>query len=178
MRSGAWVGDRIVVSGTIGDAALGLAVRQGRLEAGADRPFLEDRLDLPEPRVALGLALADSAVAHAAIDLSDGLVADLGHLCTASGVGAVIEIGKIPFAPGARGLLEKDGSLLPLLLTGGEDYELLFTVAPGAMDLVAALARDVGVPLTEIGEIIAGDKIKVMQGGQPLELDRGGWRHF
>ncbi|MBF0294018.1 MAG: thiamine-phosphate kinase [Magnetococcales bacterium] len=178
LRSGAQAGDRIVVSGTIGDAALGLAVRQGRLAVAADRQFLEERLDLPEPRVALGLALADSAVAHGVIDLSDGLVADLGHLCAASGVGAVIETGRIPFSPVARDLLEKDGALLPLLLTGGEDYELLFTVSPGAVDLVAALAREVGVPLTDIGEITTGETIQVMQGGQPLALDRGGWRHF
>lgn len=181
-RAGSLAGDRILVSGTIGDAALALAMRQGRVPAasdGADGAYLDARLDLPEPRVALGLALCDAAAFHAAIDLSDGLVADLHHLCGAAKVGAVIDAERVPLSPAARRQLERDPGLLPLLLTGGEDYELLFTAPAGAAELLAAISRDTGVPLTDIGEMVAGrSTVEVRRDGQPLLLEQGGWRHF
>ncbi|MBF0271165.1 MAG: thiamine-phosphate kinase [Magnetococcales bacterium] len=179
-RKGALVGDRILVSGTIGDAALGLASRQGRLtvEDPADRAFLEARLDLPEPRVALGVAVSDAAAVHAMIDVSDGLVADLGHLCQASGVGARIDAAHIPLSDAAQRQLTQDPTLLSMLLTGGEDYELIVTAAEGALEMLVTLARQTGVQLTEIGEIIATPEMEVVSDGQPLVLEHKGWRHF
>ncbi|MBF0627731.1 MAG: thiamine-phosphate kinase [Magnetococcales bacterium] len=179
-RAGALVGDRILVSGTIGDAALGLAVRQGRLvvEDEADRVFLASRFDLPEPRVGLGVAVSDAAAVHALIDVSDGLVADLGHLCQASGVGAQVDVAKIPLSEAARRLLAQDAGLLPLLLTGGEDYELICTAAEGALEMLHTLARQAGVALTEIGVITEAPGVVMLADGQPVRLEQGGWRHF
>ncbi len=179
-RSGSVVGDRILVTGTIGDAALGLALRQGRLTVadGADRDYLNHRLDLPEPRVNFGVALADAAVVHGVIDLSDGLVADLGHLCAASGVGAHLQAEKLPLSLAAKRQLEQDPALLSLLLGGGEDYELLCTVPEGALELLLALAKDEGVTLTEIGVLTQSQEIQVTLADQPLVLGPGGWSHF
>ncbi|NGZ05471.1 MAG: thiamine-phosphate kinase [Magnetococcales bacterium] len=179
-RSGAQVGDRILVTGTIGDAALGLAVRQGRLQAvdEADRLYLEGRLDLPEARIAMGLAVSDAAVVHAAMDISDGLVADLGHLCQAGGVGAQVDVEKLPLSAAARRMVERDPELWPLLLTGGEDYELLVTATEGALEILETLARQTGVPWTEIGVITSAAEIEIRQQGQPMSLPQKGWRHF
>ncbi|MBF0213292.1 MAG: thiamine-phosphate kinase [Magnetococcales bacterium] len=179
-RAGAVVGDRILVSGTIGDAALGLAVRQGRMRCDSteDRSYLEGRLDLPQPRIALGLAVSDAAAVHAMIDVSDGLVADLGHLCQASGVGARVDVEKMPLSDAARRLVTQDPSRLALLLTGGEDYELIVTAAEGALEMVMTLARQVGVALTDIGEITASGAVEMMDQGAPIVLEQSGWRHF
>ncbi|MBF0125813.1 MAG: thiamine-phosphate kinase [Magnetococcales bacterium] len=179
-RSGSIPGDRILVSGTIGDAALALAVRQGRLTLpeGPDLAYLTDRLDRPEPRLALGLGFSDAAAVHALIDVSDGLVADLGHLCAAAGVGATIQAENIPFSPVARRLLERDPGLFAAMVTGGEDYELLCTAPAGALDLLAALARDAGVTLTEIGVMTEATEIEVTRAGKTLVFERGGWSHF
>ncbi|MBF0164067.1 MAG: thiamine-phosphate kinase [Magnetococcales bacterium] len=180
-RGVAEVGDRIFVTGTIGDATLGLAVRQGGLIGvdEADRRYLEGRLDLPEPRVDMGVALADAAAARGVIDVSDGLVADLGHICTASGKGARLDVGRIPLSEAARRLVLRDPALMRRILTGGEDYELLFTVAPGAVEMVHTLSGRVGVPVTEIGEIVAGAEVEVVAAdGERLVLEQGGWRHF
>ncbi|MBF0428845.1 MAG: thiamine-phosphate kinase [Magnetococcales bacterium] len=179
-RAGSEPGDRILVTGTIGDAALALAMRQGGLSlaGGEDLAFLQQRLDRPDPRVGLGLAIADAMVVHGMMDVSDGLVADLGHLCAASGVGAQLYAEKVPFSPAARRQLEQNPDLLPLLLTGGEDYELLCTASPGALALLATLADEAGVPLTEIGEITASGDVVVTLENKPLPLDRGGWAHF
>lgn len=179
-RAGSVPGDRILVSGTIGDAALALAVRQGRLPPpdATDLEFFNQRLDLPEPRIELGLAMADAAVVHGVIDLSDGLVADLGHLCRASGVGAQVDAAKVPLSLAARRQLERDPLLLGLLLTGGEDYELLCTAPVGAVELLFALAKDVGIVLTEIGELTATPEINVLFDNKNLALGSGGWTHF
>ena len=180
-RAGAHPGDLLMVSGSIGDAALGLAQAKGSLTVAdsEDRIHFDHRLHNPEPRVALGVALRDTALARAVIDISDGLVADLEHLCRASGVGAELHADQVPLSPAARHQLEIHGpGLLPRLLGGGEDYELLFTVAPGAAQAVAGLATACGVALTEIGVITRGPGVKVDLRGEPLAIERGGWRHF
>ena len=174
-RAGARPGDGLWVSGTIGDGALGLRVLQGRLPADA-AGHLARRYRLPEPRLALGAALA--GLARAAMDVSDGLVQDCGHLCRASGCGALIEAARIPLSPAALALVTADPALLPLVLTGGDDYELLFAAPPGAG--IEALAAAAGTPVTRIGEFTEGPaEVRVMDAeGAPVALPSGGWSHF
>ena len=178
-RSGARPGDRVWVSGTVGDAFLGLALLRGAhpgLAAG-HRAALIARYRLPEPRCTLGLRLA--GVAHAAIDVSDGLVADLGHLCEASGVGAEIALPRVPLSPAARELTLADARLCARLATAGDDYELLFAAPPEAAGRIAALAAELALPLTEIGAIEAGAGVRLVDAeGRQVALDNAGWRHF
>ena len=153
LRSGAKVGDVVFVSGTIGDGALGLQVAQGRL-AGVGREFgdfLQSRYHRPEPRVALGVKLR--GLAHAAIDISDGLVADLGHICETSGVGAVIEWQRIPLSEAARKAIASEPRHRDAVLGGGDDYELVFTGPAESRDAVAAAGKAAGVAVTAIGRI-------------------------
>jgi thiamine-monophosphate kinase len=179
-RSTARIGDRIWVSGTIGDGAFGLAAARG--EAGAldpaHRAYLAGRYRLPEPRLALGRALI--GVATAAMDVSDGLVGDLAHICEASGVGAVVAAERVPLSDAVRAAIAaglEQG--LGTALTGGDDYELLFTAPPGAEGGLRAIANDLGLRLTLIGEIIAGSGVRVDgPGGAPLALPQRGYRHF
>jgi thiamine-monophosphate kinase len=179
LRSGARPGDLVYVSGTLGDAALGLAVLQGRLalpDADA-RAFLVDRYLLPQPRLALGRRLVGTA--HAMLDVSDGLVADLGHICDTSKVAAVIEAAALPLSPAARPAVEGDRQWLMAALGGGDDYELLFTAPTGAGAKIAALARDTGVEITAIGRIEAGRGVSVVDAdGAPLPVAVTGYRHF
>jgi thiamine-monophosphate kinase len=179
LRSTAKPGDLVFVSGTLGDAALGLAVLRGTLalEDAASRAFLIDRYHLPQPRLALGQRLA--AVVHAMLDVSDGLVADLGHLCTASGVGAVVEAALLPLSAAAQPAVSGERRWLEAALAGGDDYELLFSAPEGAAAAIAAVARETGVPVTAIGRIEAGSGVRVLdRDGAPLALAQGGYRHF
>lgn len=181
LRSGAKPGDRIFVSGTLGDAALGLAHHLGRLTVAdpEDVIHLRQAHQLPEPRVGLSLGLADAALVRGAIDISDGLVADLRHLCTASGVGAEVAFEKLPLSHAVRRQLAlHEAEVQTLILSGGEDYELLFTVSPGCLGAVANLADQIGVAITEIGVITTGDQVHVSRDGTPIRLGAGGWTHF
>ncbi|MBF0426352.1 MAG: thiamine-phosphate kinase [Magnetococcales bacterium] len=182
LRSGAQVGDVLFVSGTVGDAALGLAWSRGQLAGVApeDASFLRDRLDLPEPRLALGKMLQDAALAHAAIDLSDGLIADLGHLGVASGIEARIDLERVPLSDAARRVIDgREGEMLPGLLAGGEDYELAFAAPAGARPAIMEIARRLALPITEIGTCAASKPgVVVSRGGAPMVIDRGGWSHF
>ncbi len=169
-RAGARAGDTIYVSGTIGDAALGLEALRGALPGLDARVagFLAGRYRLPQPRVALGARLA--GLASAAIDVSDGLVADLGHLCEASRLAAVVESSRVPLSPAAQAVLAARPDLIGTVLTGGDDYEILFT----------APAQAPGVPGTPIGRMEtapAGVTVLDRQ-GQRLALARAGWSHF
>jgi thiamine-monophosphate kinase len=182
-RSGARPGDRVFVSGTVGDGALGLRVARGELAAlpAAQRAALLDRYRLPQPRLRLGQALV--GLAHAAIDLSDGLVADLGHICETSDVAAEIEAAAVPLSDSAvtaRGLEPgRESEILEAILTGGDDYELLFTVSDLDSGSAADAAARAGTPITEIGRIVAGTGITVRgDRGQALSLARAGYRHF
>jgi thiamine-monophosphate kinase len=176
-RQGARPGDALWVSGTLGDGALGLRVLQGRLPGDA-AGHLARRYRLPEPRLALGSALA--GVALAAMDVSDGLVQDLGHLCRAGGCGAVLRAGSVPLSPAARALVEADPALLLLVLTGGDDYELLFAAPATAEAEILARGAAAGVAVTLIGEFVAGPpEVQVLgRDGAPMTLPAGGWSHF
>jgi thiamine-monophosphate kinase len=179
LRRGARPGDRVYVTGTIGDAALGLRVLRGGLAGLADgeRAFLADRYHLPQPRLALGQRLV--GVAHAMLDISDGLVGDLAHLCAASGVSAVLEAALVPLSPAARAALDHDRTLLSLVLGGGDDYELLFAAPPEAEPAIAALARSLGLPISMIGRLATGDGVQVIdETGRLIELAAAGYRHF
>jgi len=183
-RGGARADDTIFVTGTIGDAALGLAALQGALGTldDASRRFLLDRYRLPQPRVTLGPGLI--GVATAAIDISDGLVADLRHLCEVSRVDAIVEGRSIPLSPAARGVIASDPQRLATALTGGDDYEVLFTAPPGAAGRICELARSTSTPITPIGRItrlLQGDAIRVVvldDAGRALSFRSEGWRHF
>ncbi len=180
-RSGARTGDAVYVSGTIGDAALGLAALQGGLPELAPelRETLGERYLRPQPRVELGQRL--SGLAHAAVDISDGLVADLGHICAASGTGATVEAARIPLSPAGRAAIEADGERMTTVLTGGDDYELLFTAPSGSAATVAGLSRELDLPLTVIGRIneAKGDGVRVIdENGRRIELAENGYRHF
>lgn len=175
-RRGARIGDEIWVSDSIGDAALGLRVLQGKLTGDA-QGHLVRRYRLPEPRLALGQALR--GVARAAMDVSDGLVQDLGHLCRAAGCGAEITADAVPLSAAASAALAADAALGPLILTGGDDYELLFAAAPEDAESVQAASATAGVPVARLGRFVAGDGVVVRDGsGAAITLPQGGWSHF
>jgi thiamine-monophosphate kinase len=178
LRSGARPGDRLYVSGTLGDAALGLAVLQDKLELAdtVKREFLIDRYRLPQPRLALGQSLIGTA--QAMLDVSDGLIADLGHICEASGVAAIVEAALVPVSAAVADAVTEDGRWLQAVLGGGDDYELLFTAPAGADAAIAALAA-AGVAVTAIGSIEAGRGVTVLdRAGRPMTVTVPGYRHF
>ena len=179
-RNGARPGDDVYVSGTIGDAALGLAVLQNRLDVPmpADRDWLVERFRLPTPQLKLGLSLV--GVASAAADVSDGLVADLGHICEASDCGANIELAAVPLSPAAMRAVTDRQPLHRSLLTGGDDYELVLAVPAAERGRIAEIARTAGVPLTRIGCFVEGSPAVAVLGGagNRIDLGRGGYQHF
>ena len=172
-RSTAKKGDLIAVSGTIGDAMLGLARLQGRLDPLLGDDYLIDRYRLPQPRISLARQLAALGLATAALDVSDGLVADLGHICEASGLAARVEVSRVPLSRAGREAVKKEPRLLEALLTGGDDYELLFTLPADRRGELADL------PVTVIGCMQEGDGVKVVDpAGEAMTLKRGGFQHF
>ena len=178
-RSAARAGDGVFVSGTIGDAALGLRALQNRLADIAPelRQALIGRYRLPEPRTALGPRLI--GLAHAAIDVSDGLIADLSHICERSGLGATIEAKLVPLSEAAAAAVHSDPALLQAAITGGDDYELLFTAPAEAAEALDRLGGEIGVPLTAIGLIGDGAGVKVLDAsGAEIHLGRQGYTHF
>ncbi len=178
-RSGASAGELLFVSGTIGDGALGLAVRrQGFMGLAQEaRDYLARRYQLPEPR--LGLSAALLGTASAAIDVSDGLLADAGHIAETSGVAIEISAPDIPLSKPAESVLAEDPELFSSLVAGGDDYELLFSVPPEARDRVIAAAESSGTPVKEIGRVLAGTGVTLRdRDGQPLCLNQAGWTHF
>jgi thiamine-monophosphate kinase len=178
-RSGARPGDRIWVSGTIGDACLGLAVLRGAYPdlPSEHRAALVGRFRLPEPRTALGPRLTE--IATAMIDVSDGLVADLGHICETSGVGAIVELAALPLSLAARLLAAGEPALLPRLACGGDDYELLFAAPAAAEARIAALAAELALPITRIGRIESGAGVRLVDhAGREVAIASGGYRHF
>jgi thiamine-monophosphate kinase len=181
-RSAARAGDAVLVSGTLGDAALGLmALREGlaTLPPDEERRQLVDRYRLPRPRCALGPLLAESRLVHAAMDVSDGLVADLGHVCKASGVGAEIETARLPLSTAAAAALEREPALMTRVLAGGDDYEILFTAPAENLDAIAGIARRLDLPLTVIGRMTSGEGVRVIGAdGADVALESAGFRHF
>ncbi|ELT9605609.1 thiamine-phosphate kinase [Raoultella planticola] len=177
-RSGAKPGDWIYVTGTPGDSAAGLAILQDRLvvESAADADYLLARHLRPMPRVLQGQALRD--LASSAIDLSDGLISDLGHILKASGCGARIDLDAMPVSDALLRHAEREQALR-WALSGGEDYELCFTVPElnrGALDVAIG---QLGARFTCIGQISAeADGLQLMQSGKPVQLDLQGYDHF
>lgn len=169
-RECARVGDDAWVSGTLGDAAGALSLGQ------RSPPALRARLDRPEPRIALGQVLA--GIATSSIDVSDGLLADLGHVCQASGVGARVELDMLPASAALRDAVDA-ASRRALQATGGDDYELCFTVAPGQRAAVAEAARKAGIPVTRIGRIVEGAGVQALDADDlPWQPPRKGYTHF
>jgi len=178
-RSGARPGDRIWVSGTIGDAFLGLRVLRGDYPAlaPADRACLVARFQLPEPRTALGPRLA--GIAHAMCDVSDGLLADLGHICDASETSATVVLAALPLSPAARLLAAAEPDLSAHLAAAGDDYELLFTAPPEAEEAIGRLAAELALPITAIGTIDNGGGVRLIDaGGNVIPVAAAGYRHF
>ena len=175
-RAGARPGDRLYLSGTVGDAAFGLRVLRGELTVEGGEALVA-RYRLPEPRTALGPRL--TGLANAMIDVSDGLVADLGHIAAASGVGAIVRAGELPLSPAVQGLAAADPGHLVAAITGGDDYELLFAAPVGRGGEVAALAAELDIAITEIGDIEREPGVRVVDaGGGTIAVGDGGYRHF
>ena len=177
-RSGARVGDLVWVSGTIGDAALAVKVRQGWTPPdGMALGNANMRLDRPDPRLALGKALR--GIATAAADISDGLAADLGHICDASGVGAEIRFADVPLSAEMRFFLDADPGLMSTVLAGGDDYELLFTAPAAARAEVRAAAEAACTRVQSVGRIVPGGGVRIEgRNGDPITLERLGFAHF
>jgi thiamine-monophosphate kinase len=175
-RSGAKSGDRVAVTGYLGAASAGLEMLSGKLrfddEASA---YLKQAFLHPYPRISEGQLLLEQGV-RAAIDISDGLVSDLGHICQASQLGARLKVDSVPVDPAVRARF--GNRALELALSGGEDYELLFTASAGVIGKIRKIAK---CPITVIGDMAADKENKVTlfdQRGNPFTLDRGGWEHF
>jgi thiamine-monophosphate kinase len=183
-RSSAQPGDRVVVTGTIGDSALGVRLRK-QPELGASwgvdaamRAYLLDRYLVPQPR--LPIAEVIRRFASAAMDISDGLAGDFAKLCRASGVGGDVDVARVPLSAAARVALDHDADVLEPILTGGDDYEILATVPAGQLAAFRAEAAAQGVILCEIGAIAAGPAEARLVGrdGQPLKFARPSFSHF
>ncbi|MDF1721367.1 MAG: thiamine-phosphate kinase [Minwuia sp.] len=176
-RNGALAGDDIYVSGTLGDSALGLRVLRDDLEVEPEHAtFLSQRYHLPQPRTTLGPALV--GLASAAQDVSDGLLADLGHVARQSGVGAEVHLELLPLSVAAREVLIDHPDLALLPLHGGDDYELVFTASPGRRDSIRAAADASQTPVTRIGRMTGGAGVQALAAGRPLTLKDNGWKHF
>ncbi|MBE2292966.1 MAG: thiamine-phosphate kinase [Xanthomonadaceae bacterium] len=189
-RDGARVGDEVWVTGTLGDAAAALLL-DGHLPpvAGAPVPAagidvavavavaLRTRLARPTPRVAAGRGLA--GLAHACVDVSDGLLADLGHVCQRSGVGAEVELARLPASPALRAAFADDGLRAALQAGGGDDYELCFTAPRAAREAVARALQQAGIAGTRIGRIVPGGGVRALSAdGGEWHPPRTGYVHF
>lgn len=183
-RSGAHVGDQIMVTGTVGDAAAGVALLLNAALTTTQEysGIAQSRRDTPSPRMSEGQLIGAAHKATAMIDISDGLAGDLGHLCESSGVGVRLFAGKLPVAEENRALaLAKNGNEWYFALHGGEDYELLFTApVDQAGSLAAQITHQTGTPVSIIGEILplAEGQQLVLQNGQMIPLRTMGWDHF
>lgn len=180
-RDGARLGDEIWVSGHLGDAALALAAFSKRISLGRrELATVARRLHVPAPRIALGEALRK--IARSAIDISDGLLADLGHICERSGVAASIEFEKLPVSAIMKRYLQRPAARAALL-AGGDDYELCFTAAPARHQAILGIARRLGLKLTCIGEVRRAARampevVVLARDGRPMKMKRGGFDHF
>jgi len=180
-RTTAREGDVICVTGTIGDAALGLRLRSAPAWAASlsseEKAFLTDRYLHPQPRHRLATALRTHA--RAAMDVSDGLAGDLAKMMRASGVTAEVEIDQVPLSPATRVAVQADPGLIDLALTGGDDYEILCTLPEKSLDRFLKEADSVGVALSVIGRVVAGDSLPVFRGqDSERRFDVGSYSHF
>ncbi len=182
-RGGACEGDDLYVSGTLGDAALGLALRLGKAGFEAALPskhrdFLLDRYLHPEPRLALSQALAEHA--SAAMDVSDGLALDLSRMCAASGASARVDVSAIPLSPAGRAAVAASPAAMALVLSGGDDYEILAAVPGERAAAFEAASKTAGVPVAKIGIVTAGSDVPafVNDDGSAFALPVTGYEHF
>jgi thiamine-monophosphate kinase len=181
-RSTATAGDSIAVTGAFGDAALGVLLR--RDESLAQRwhltpamsAHLKTRYLLPEPRNALAAAVLRHA--SAAMDVSDGLAGDLAKLCRASGVAADVDVARVPLSDAVRAAIAAEPALIETVLSGGDDYEIVLTLAPEKFAGLRAAASEAGVPVTEIGRVTAGQGARFNQNGKALTFKRPSYSHF
>lgn len=172
-RSGAKIGDAIVVSGTLGDSRAGLALLTSELKGDSD--YLLGRYYRPTARIALGEALR--GVANAAVDVSDGLLADLNHVLIASGVGAEIRVDALPLSPAITEVAFESAERWAL--TGGEDFELCFTLPKERVSELQPISERLAIPLTVVGEITPQKGITLLRSGQPMALPASlGFNHF
>ncbi|WP_282166417.1 thiamine-phosphate kinase [Shewanella japonica] len=175
-RGGAKIGDWIYVTGTLGDSALGLDILLGKQDVDPQfKEFLINRHYHPTPRILAGQALR--SLATSAIDLSDGLNSDIAHILKASNVGAVIDVNELPLSTSLVGSVGPEQAI-NYALTGGEDYELLFTVPEAQRGALDTALIHAGVKFVKIGQICAGDKLRLVFNGEPFELDLKSFEHF
>ena len=179
LRSGAHEGDMIYVTGTLGDAAAGLLLLQNPEQSDRlspeQRQALIDAFYLPESRVRAAQRLRQ--LASAAIDISDGLASDLGHIARASGLGAVVTVDALPLSEAFRALIPQ-ADQLALALGGGDDYELCFTVPSDQTEMLEQQMREAGTPVTCIGYSVPGEGIRWQRDGETLDLQVRGYNHF
>ncbi|ACZ49311.1 thiamin-monophosphate kinase [Anaplasma centrale str. Israel] len=172
-RSQAKVGDFLYVSGNIGDATLGLMAYQDLI--GGEYFALKRRYDLPEPRITLGSKIC--GIASACIDISDGLVQDIGHICRLSNVGASIHLNQIPMSDAAQDVLRRNPELIERICSGGDDYELAFTSAESNHTKIMHIAADLGVKVTTIGVIVRQPGVEVYDGKNIVHFTSHGYSH-
>lgn len=175
LRNGAAAEEIIFITGTIGDSYLGLQhiKNSGNLSGGEK---YTERYYIPQPRLSVGLQLHN--IASACIDVSDGLIADITHICECSKIGAELELGKIPLSPIGKEAANFDKNFLLKAITGGDDYELLFTAPVGNIDKITKISHETGVPITQIGKITAGNKVDVLdESGNFVEVKNSGYKH-
>ncbi len=180
-RSTARAGDDLYVSGSLGDAAIGLVALRGHLPDLAEVHHLEliDSYQLPEPRLALGQVLLSEKLASAAMDVSDGLLADVGHIAEASGLKAIIWEAQVPLSVAAEAAISVNPDLRDLPFCGGDDYEILFTAEPAKRALIEAQAEALKLPITRIGRMDSGSGVEVLTPDQrPRTFAQEGWVHF
>jgi thiamine-monophosphate kinase len=180
MRTGVQAGDALYVSGSIGDAALGLQARRGRLPSLAPehREHLVGRYLLPRPRLALSAAMAEFA--HAGMDISDGFVGDLAKMLRVSGVSAEVDLARLPLSAAAHAALAHDPEFFEIAATGGDDYEILASVDPHKAAAFEAAAAKAGVEVTKVGRALAGEQPPRFLGRDGVEIafERGAFSHF
>ena len=181
-RATAKLGDIIAVTGTIGDAALGVLIRrdadlakQWRLSSAAN-DHLQKRYLLPQPRNALAEALRTHA--SAAMDVSDGLAGDLAKLCRASGLAAEVDVSAVPLSDAARAALSADAKLIERILTGGDDYEIILTLPAAQLGAFCTAAENAGVPVTKIGQVTSGQGVRFLREGKVLSFTQPSYSHF
>ena len=178
LRAGAAPDDHIYVSGTLGDATLALQIMTGEIITGeAENPDLFAHLNRPSPRIAEGCALR--GIASCAIDISDGLLADLDHILAASNCGAEIFQSQLPFSASAQQLLMQNPELWRSLISGGDDYELCFCVPPHEVERLTQIAQQHDFHFTDIGRVVEGRELRCLDAtGKPVTIPLHGYRHF
>ena len=176
-RAGGNLGDDVYVTGTLGDSAAGVALINERIETphGSAGAALKERFYRPVPRIEAGLALR--TLASAAIDVSDGLLADLGHLCERSGCGALIDVERVPLSAELLSTFPPQIALAHAL-GGGDDYELCFTAPPSRAEEIDRALEASGTPATRIGQLVAGQEVVCRRDGEPYTPHALGYRHF